>query len=191
MKKNKTVAYLLAASLLVGGTFVGTKALLTHTDKVESKIQMQFETDKKLNIFTEIVDQWKLWKEGGSNYIEDATWNPNNNDYGENYVFKKAKAGTEFRKSLKIANNSDVDVDLDVKIDLDNIPEGLENVFSAKATYQNGNRILKGSSKIVNVEVMINDTEDARKQINKFIETGATVELDTLFNITVTEAKAN
>ena len=26
MKKNKTIAYMLAATLLVGGTFVGTKA---------------------------------------------------------------------------------------------------------------------------------------------------------------------
>ena len=29
MKKNKTIAYMLAATLLVGGTFLGTKALFT------------------------------------------------------------------------------------------------------------------------------------------------------------------
>ena len=35
MKKNKTIAYMLAATLLVGGTFAGTKALF------ESKVTAQ------------------------------------------------------------------------------------------------------------------------------------------------------
>ncbi len=34
MKKNKTIAYMMAAMLLVGGTFVGTKALFT--DQVDA-----------------------------------------------------------------------------------------------------------------------------------------------------------
>ena len=38
MKKNKTIVYMLAAALLVGGTFVGTKAYFT--DSAEAKTNL-------------------------------------------------------------------------------------------------------------------------------------------------------
>ena len=38
MKKNKTIAYMLAATLLVGGTFVGTKAWFTDTKTSHSDL---------------------------------------------------------------------------------------------------------------------------------------------------------
>lgn len=40
MKKNKTIAYMLAATLLVGGTFVGTKALFTDQTTVAGELKI-------------------------------------------------------------------------------------------------------------------------------------------------------
>lgn len=40
MKKNKTMAYGLAATLLVGGTFLGTKALFTDVEQVAGELQI-------------------------------------------------------------------------------------------------------------------------------------------------------
>lgn len=40
MKKNKTLAYMLAATLLVGGTFVGTKALFTDVEQVAGELKI-------------------------------------------------------------------------------------------------------------------------------------------------------
>lgn len=40
MKKNKTIAYMLAATLLVGGTFVGTKALFTDVEQVAGELKI-------------------------------------------------------------------------------------------------------------------------------------------------------
>ena len=40
MKKNKTIAYMLAATLLVGGTFAGTKAWFTAKETVDTSFNI-------------------------------------------------------------------------------------------------------------------------------------------------------
>ena len=61
MKKNKTIAYMLAAALLVGGTFVGTKALFT--DKIETAGELQISTGD-VNIKVSETSGWILTRNG-------------------------------------------------------------------------------------------------------------------------------
>lgn len=72
MKKNKTVAYALAATLLVGGTFLGTKALFT--DKVDVAGELKISTG---DVDIEVKNQtdWILDRNGeesntGTNHVE-------------------------------------------------------------------------------------------------------------------------
>ena len=68
MKKNKTIAYMLAAALLVGGTFVGTKALFT--DKIETAGELQISTG---DVNIEIIEpsKWALIRNG--NELKEGT----------------------------------------------------------------------------------------------------------------------
>ena len=61
MKKNKTVAYALAATLLVGGTFLGTKALFT--DKVDTVGELSISTGD-VDIVAEVTQDWTLDRNG-------------------------------------------------------------------------------------------------------------------------------
>lgn len=63
MKKNKTIAYMLAATLLVGGTFVGTKALFN--DVVDIAGELAISTgDVDLEVVTADT-KWTLERNGG------------------------------------------------------------------------------------------------------------------------------
>lgn len=68
MKKNKTIAYMLAAALLVGGTFVGTKALFT--DKIETAGELQISTGD-VNIKVMEPSEWRLERNGSE--LNDGT----------------------------------------------------------------------------------------------------------------------
>lgn len=61
MKKNKTIAYMLAATLLVGGTFVGTKALFT--DRVDTVGELKISTGD-VDIEVTADSQWELSRNG-------------------------------------------------------------------------------------------------------------------------------
>lgn len=65
MKKNKTVAYALAATLLVGGTFLGTKALFT--DRVDDVGELAISTG---DVDIEVLEssQWELARNGNEHY---------------------------------------------------------------------------------------------------------------------------
>lgn len=78
MKKNKTIAYMLAAALLVGGTFAGTKALFT--DSIKAVGELKISTG---DVDIEITDtptipygnEWRLYRNGnelkeGTNIID-------------------------------------------------------------------------------------------------------------------------
>lgn len=103
MKKNKTIAYMLAATLLVGGTFAGTKALF------ESKVTAQ--TD--LVITT------------GSLKLEDVTntelgydrWIPKKVDAeigGNGNNFTNVKPGTGFKRHIILKNTGSLTQDIEV-----------------------------------------------------------------------------
>ena len=69
MKKNKTVAYALAATLLVGGTFLGTKALFT--DKVDVAGELKISTG---DVDIEVINDtnWVLDR-NGNEYADGST----------------------------------------------------------------------------------------------------------------------
>lgn len=76
MKKNKTVAYMLAATLLVGGTFVGTKALFE--DKVDVAGELSISTgDVDIEVVGE--NKWKL-NRNGAEYSEGTNIDSDEND---------------------------------------------------------------------------------------------------------------
>lgn len=66
MKKNKTLAFMLAASLLVGGTFVGTKALFT--DKIDVAGELAISTgDVDIEVVKPTENKWVLDRNGVEN----------------------------------------------------------------------------------------------------------------------------
>ncbi|MEG1285055.1 MAG: hypothetical protein RSD22_04905 [Romboutsia sp.] len=93
MKKNKTIAYMLAATLLVGGTFAGTKALFT--DKVDIA--------NKLVITTGIVD---------IEIKEDTEWFKNGDKLSKD--FSTLVPGDVLTREVKVANNSNTECEIDV-----------------------------------------------------------------------------
>lgn len=86
MKKNKTIAYALAATLLVGGTFAGTKAWFTDKEVV----------DNKLNITTGTLDI----------DVTDMGWYKNGEKTED---LTKLVPGDVISKKVEVANNSNVD----------------------------------------------------------------------------------
>ncbi len=92
MKKNKTIAYMLAATLLVGGTFVGTKAWFTASGTVDSGLVV---TTGTMGLSVTEDNNWKVVTPGG---ITEIT----NQDAGNN--FENVKPGDIFEKTVTITN---------------------------------------------------------------------------------------
>ena len=100
MKKNKTIAYALAATLLVGGTFAGTKALFS--DKAEAYNDLVI-TMGNLNV--DVVEgEWEL--ENSDSESENST----NNDR-----FTNVKPGDSFLKKVTVTNNGSLNQKLSVE----------------------------------------------------------------------------
>lgn len=90
MKKNKTLAYMLAATLLVGGTFVGTKALFT--DKVEVAGELAIATG---DVDIEVVGE-PIW--------ERITSGEDEVNSTEGIDFDNLKTGDILQKEITIKN---------------------------------------------------------------------------------------
>ena len=102
MKKNKTIAYMLAATLLVGGTFVGTKAWFT--DKVDAKNDLVITTG---TLDVEFKGDWcEEWGVISTN--EEAE------KVGDN-VYKNVKPGDGFTKGVAITNKGNLSTKLSVE----------------------------------------------------------------------------
>lgn len=95
MKKNKTVAYALAATLLVGGTFLGTKALFT--DKIDTVGELSISTGD-VDIDAEVVKEWSIVRNG-----EEANVGTGN-EKGQPKIFDNLKTGDVISKQIKITN---------------------------------------------------------------------------------------
>lgn len=120
MKKNKTIAYALAATLLVGGTFLGTKALFT--DKIDTVGELSISTGD-VDIDAEVVQDWTLDRNG-----EEDGKGTNTQDKR----FDNLKTGDVLKKTVKIKNQGSLYAKLimeknDIK---GKLPNGIE--FSAK-----------------------------------------------------------
>lgn len=115
MKKNKTVAYMLAATLLVGGTFLGTKALFT--DKVDSIGELTISTGD-LDIRADATKDWTLDRNGE----EDLT----GTDINEK-VFDNLKTGDKLEKSIRITNDGTLKANISINRSIldEKLPEGI------------------------------------------------------------------
>lgn len=103
MKKNKTIAYALAATLLVGGTFAGTKAWFTASGEVDSGLVV---TTGSMGLEVNSEKNWTVIEEDG--YETEITNKTNGND------FKNAKPGDAFEKIVTIKNTGSLDQVLEV-----------------------------------------------------------------------------
>ena len=138
MKKNKTIAYLMAATLLVGGTFLGTKALFT--DQTTAHAELTISTG---DLDIEVVEsgEWKLERNGnefrdGSKGIKDSS---NLNDFiigGEEVnenpnnikgaFANNLKPGDVLTKTVKIQNKGTLIADVNLEeVKNDGLANGL------------------------------------------------------------------
>lgn len=118
MKKNKTVAYMLAATLLVGGTFLGTKAMFT--DKVDVAGEVSISTGD-VDIAVAEDNEWILKSNGADE-----------NKNGE-ADFDNLKTGDILTKEVVLKNNGTLKaiVNLEKNEDMiSQLPEGFE--YTAK-----------------------------------------------------------
>ncbi|MDB8804734.1 hypothetical protein [Romboutsia sp. 1001216sp1] len=104
MRKNKTIAFMMAGALLVGGTFLGTKAYFT--DKVEASNNL-------------VISMGKLDLE-----VEEGEWIYESTIHGDkeamgtkgpiNQFIGNVKPGDKFVKEVTISNYSDINTDLEL-----------------------------------------------------------------------------
>ena len=140
MKKNKTIAYLMAATLLVGGTFLGTKALFTDQDDMVGEISI---STGDLDIEVTNKGEWELHTNG-----ED------DNKFGTGEAlgkvkFDNLKHGDYIEKTVTITNQGTLKaiVDLQENEEVEaKLPDGME--YTATIT-QDGQR----SNTIENIEM--------------------------------------
>lgn len=139
MKKNKTIAYMLAATLLVGGTFVGTKALFTDVEQVAGELKISTG-----DIDIEVVEDsgWVLDR-NGNEYANGTTVKgetgigpinlPETKDFANNI-----KPGDVLTKKITIKNVgtliADVNLVKDTEVDLG----VLEGFLKLEETLVNG-----------------------------------------------------
>lgn len=103
MRKNKTIAYALAATLLVGGTFAGTKAWFTASGEVDSGLVV---TTGSMGLEVTEENNWTVITPKGDK--TEITNKDNKND------FKNVKPGDDFEKSVTIKNIGSLNQVLDV-----------------------------------------------------------------------------
>lgn len=117
MKKNKTIAFMLAATLLVGGTFLGTKAWFTDTATVDNSLvvtmgSFDLVVTENSQEEGEQIGGWELVRTG------DQESKPEGNVNGtKNTNFTNIRPGDYFTKTYTIKNNGS----LDQKLTIDNI----------------------------------------------------------------------
>lgn len=105
MKKNKTIAYALAATLLVGGTFAGTKAWFTSQETANTDLVITTGT-----VDLEVVDNgWYLDADGTGT---EATPVDKSN---ENFMFRNVKPGDGMWKQFDVTNTGTLNQKIDVK----------------------------------------------------------------------------
>lgn len=102
MKKNKTIAYMLATTLLVGGTFAGTKAWFSETGTVENGLIVKmgsFDLD-----IIENMDE--VGKEGPEGWVHYRNGKPEEIKTDKNgNKFTNIKPGDQFIRTITFKNN--------------------------------------------------------------------------------------
>ena len=118
MKKNKTIAYALAATLLVGGTFAGTKALFSDEAKVTGELSIS--TGDVDITTTGVENDWKIVRNGDEN-----------NGPSKEVTFDNLKVGDEITKQITVKNSGTLKAIVDLEANSQafkklNLPKGIE-----------------------------------------------------------------
>lgn len=125
MKKNKTVAYMLATTLLLGGTFLGTKALFTDTATSKNSLIL---TTGKVDIEVN-EDAWlrnvKDTNNDGKINAQDRPYNQGCEQSAEG-TFSNVQPGDTFMRYINVLNQeSTYDVSLKIEKEITNNNEEL------------------------------------------------------------------
>lgn len=167
MKKKKIVAFALAAGLLVGGTFVGTKALFT--DSIENVGEISISTG---DLDIELEDtEWVLDRNGaehadGTQNVEDKEGNDQgtlvSNDITRTEAFaNNLKPGDKLTKTVKIKNNGTLVADkLTLIRNEDDINEGLNHLkglLTVSEEQPEKTSLLPGESTTATLTIYVNN----------------------------------
>lgn len=164
MKKNKTIAYALAATLLVGGTFLGTKALFT--DKVDTVGELKISTGD-VDVEAETTKEWTLVRNGED--TNEGTTGP--------AQFDNLKFGDILTKEVTITNEGTLKAILTLNKNEDKtnqLPDGI----TFNATFKDGDENLSGEifepGQTATVELKLEVTEGSEhSKTEKFINSDA------------------
>ena len=114
MKKNKTIAYMLAATLLVGGTFVGTKAWFSDKVSTDNGIKITMGTLDLELVETQtgegenIVKGWQLVR-GPQDTDNESTTGPGGRNGEIANEFKEIRPGDYFKRTITLKNTGSLD----------------------------------------------------------------------------------
>lgn len=207
MKKNKTIAYMLAATLLVGGTFLGTKALFT--DKLDSIGELAISTG---DVDIEVINkgEWKLTRNGsdlkdGTTNIKDESGVDGTVDDGdkdkpndETPFANNLKMGDSLTKRVVVKNNGTLNAVLELnEIESNgNIPEKLKEIMvleevlinSGNTIINNGHVLKPGEIATVELTISLIEQPDQLHSKEDTVETAQSANSDaiedTVINLT-------
>ncbi len=140
MKKNKTVAYMMAAMLLVGGTFAGTKALFTDYVKASNDLVI---TMGEVDLDIDENDGWKIFNSNGE--VKETK---------KGKEFTHLKTGDILVKQINIKNTGDLQTKLSItkEGEINNLPSGI--TFTDETLKALNGKILKPKDE-VKAELML------------------------------------
>lgn len=179
MKKNKTIAYMMAATLLVGGTFMGTKAWFSDKAETDNGIKITMgNLDLQLleNGSTEEGKNfgWKLVRDGeeeslAGKEIEKGKLASSNDNITDDHI--NIRPGDKFTRTFTIKNNGSLDQQVAVSHNINtSIGDEYSKLFTLDIETEDGIfedyefRLNAGESK----EVTMNLTPIADKLSNEY-----------------------
>lgn len=186
MKKNKTVAYMLATALLLGGTFVGTNALFSDTETSNNNLILK---TGKVDITVSENDWLKNVQDQNGDGQITAIDRPYNQgcEQNSNGEFNNIQPGDTFTRYINILNQeSSYSVDLSIIEELNsNNPELMKHI-SVDSSDLNGRTIIPANANTGGyITVKIADTQEAWQAFN-----GAKpLNIDAVYTITATQSK--
>ena len=190
MKKSKIISLLLAGALLVGGTFIGTKALFSDTETVANQLVL---TTGKVDIRI-IPDRWIRNVEDKN---EDGVINALDDVYGQGCeesvegIFTNVQPGETFTRYINvIAQDNTYDVNIDVVLkefskDNEKIKEFIKINGDSLANITQNAPIKANTNTGGFITISIDDTDEAWEAFNG----AGTINLNALYEIKATQAE--
>lgn len=186
MKRNKLLSFLLAGTLLVGGTFLGTKALFSDSEQSENALIL---TTGKVDINVNSQDWLRnVVDKDGDNRITplDSPYKQEGLEKSNTGEFKNVQPGDTFSRYINILNKDstyDVLIDISDKLNIDD--ETLrEHIEIDKSNLVEGVKKLgAGLNSGGYITIKIKNTDEAWEAFNG----AGTVNLNNIYTITATQ----